>query len=184
MFFDYDEKLKAQVKSVRHATYSSTNRCFYVDDSEENLMIILKTMKDVADVDISLLIKKESEPVDRVAARERLEPEQSDAQDDFMDEKTDEAIPRLNSENKEVNNLSERDTKHDIQNRGDFGPVEFRISEKEGLLIIKFLGMYNGEWIKEMKSYGHCSYDKKRKEWLLPWSKIACDSLEIGRAHV
>lgn len=177
MFFDYDEKLKAQVKSVRHATYSSTNRCFYVDDSEENLMIILKTMKDVADVDISLLIKKESEPVDRVAARERWEPEQSDAQDDFMDEKTDEAIPRLNSENKEVNNLSERDTKHDIQNRGDFGPVEFRISEKEGLLIIKFLGMYNGEWIKEMKSYGHCSYDKKRKEWLLPWSKIACDSL-------
>jgi hypothetical protein len=55
--------------------------------------------------------------------------------------------------------------------------VEFRISEKEGLLVIKFLGMYDPVWIGELRSYGDCRFDKRRKEWLLPWSKMTCDSL-------
>jgi site-specific recombinase XerD len=28
-----------------------------------------------------------------------------------------------------------------------------------------------------MMTYGRCYYDKKRKEWLLQWSKLTCDSL-------
>lgn len=55
--------------------------------------------------------------------------------------------------------------------------MEFRISEKEGLLVIKFLGMYDPVWIGELRSYGDCRFDKRRKEWLLPWSKMTCDSL-------
>jgi site-specific recombinase XerD len=58
-----------------------------------------------------------------------------------------------------------------------WGAVEFRISEMEGLLIIRFLGRYDQEWIRELRTYGDCQYDKRRKEWLLPWSKMSCDSL-------
>ena len=61
--------------------------------------------------------------------------------------------------------------------RGSFGPVDFRISEAEGLLVVKFLGRYDPEWIDELRSYGQCNYDKRRKEWLLSWSKMTTDSL-------
>jgi integrase/recombinase XerD len=64
-----------------------------------------------------------------------------------------------------------------VNKSGNYGPVEFRISEKEGFLVIRFSGIYNQEWIRELRSYGPLRFDKKRKEWLLPWSKIVCDSL-------
>jgi site-specific recombinase XerD len=138
ILFDYDAKLKEIVRSISGSAYSGTNRCFYVDDSEENLRLVLKILKDDVDVDISQIVFK-AEEEQKDIKRKKAEPEY-----------------------------------HDYMN---FGPVEFRISENEGLLVIKFLGRYDKEWIEEMKTYGRCYYDKKRREWMLQWSKLTCDSL-------
>jgi hypothetical protein len=59
LFFDFDEKLKELVRSIPGSVYSSTYRCFYVTDSEENLKLILKTLKDAANIDISFLVSRE-----------------------------------------------------------------------------------------------------------------------------
>ena len=61
IMFDYDTKLKEIVRSISGSAFSGTNRCFYVDDSEENLRIILKMLKDDADVDISQIVKQGEE---------------------------------------------------------------------------------------------------------------------------
>jgi len=58
LFFDYDVNLKSKVKSIPGALFSATHRCFYVDDSEENLRLILNSLRDYADVDISALTRK------------------------------------------------------------------------------------------------------------------------------
>ena len=52
IFFDFDEKLKSIVRSIDGSTYSSTNRCFYVDDTGEKLKLLLGTLRDIADIDI------------------------------------------------------------------------------------------------------------------------------------
>ena len=36
IFFDFDQNLKNLVTSVPGSAFSSTHRCFYVDDSEES----------------------------------------------------------------------------------------------------------------------------------------------------
>jgi len=59
MFFKYDDKLKQLVRSIPGSVYSNTNRCFYMIDSEENLKLILKTLRDAADIDISYLVSCE-----------------------------------------------------------------------------------------------------------------------------
>lgn len=146
IFFDFDETMKSKVKSIPGATYSATHRCFYVDDSEENLKLVMKTVRDIAEIDICALIRKEGESVAAVVQPENEGREKSPPEPESADCRR-------------------------------YGPVEFRISEKEGLLVIKFLGFFDHEWIREMRSYGNLEFDKKRKEWLLPWSKLTCDSL-------
>jgi site-specific recombinase XerD len=153
ILFDYDAKLKEIVRSISGSVFSGTNRCFYVDDSEENLRIILKMLKDDADVDISQIVKHGEEEW-KEAGREKPEPE----------------VIR-----QEV--IYQKESGPEYHNYRNLGPVEFRISEKEGLLVIKFLGRYDPEWIDEMMTYGRCYYDKKRREWMLQWSKLTCDSL-------
>ena len=142
IFFDYDEKLKSVVRSIPGSLFSGSNSCFYVDDSEENLKIVLKAFRDVAEVDISHLTKK-----DRFSG---------------------------NSTFSSGKSISEAEPSHQ---KSFYSPVEFRINEKEGLLVIKFLGRYDDEWIKELRSFDGCRYDMKRREWLLSWSKMTCDSL-------
>jgi len=39
IMFDYDARLKEIVRSIAGSAFSGTNRCFYVDDSEENLKL-------------------------------------------------------------------------------------------------------------------------------------------------
>jgi hypothetical protein len=46
---------------LRRSAFSGTNRFFYVDDSEENLRIVIKMLKDVADVDTSQSVKQGEE---------------------------------------------------------------------------------------------------------------------------
>lgn len=121
ILFEYDARLKEIVRSISGSAFSGTNRCFYVDDSEDNLRIVLKMLKDDADVDISQIVNQGDEEL------KKLEPEEI-KQEEIRQE---EVEPEY----------------HDYRN---FGPVEFRISEKEGLLVIKFLGRYDREWIDEM----------------------------------
>lgn len=44
-------------------------------------------------------------------------------------------------------------------------------------MMVKFHGLWEKEWIDEMKQYGFVEYLKERKEWRLPWSRMAIDSL-------
>ncbi|MCD4769163.1 MAG: site-specific integrase [Bacteroidales bacterium] len=67
---------------------------------------------------------------------------------------------------------------------GSLGPVEIRTDNSTGKLIIKFLGRYDQEWIKELRQYGKPYYDKQKKEWTLPATRMTVDSLNdyfIGR---
>ncbi len=153
IIFDYDAKLKEIVRSISGSAFSGTNRCFYVDDSEENLRIVLKMLKDDADIDISQIVKQGEE--------ERKEAV------------TEKPVPEVIRQ--EV--IYQKESEPEYPNYRNSGPVEFRISENEGLLVIKFLGRYDPEWIDEMMTYGRCYYDKKRREWMLQWSKLTCDSL-------
>jgi integrase/recombinase XerD len=177
LFFDFDEKLKQLVKSIPGSVFSSTHRCFYVYDSEENLKLVLKRLKDDANIDISFLASRKEKP------------QKAEIQSDIGDNKkrfTDEAfVPKENSDITPAKRTivsagrrkEEDNKKTSSYGPGYYHPVEFRISEKEGLLVIKFLGRYDPEWINEMRTYGRCYYDKKRKEWLIQWSKLTCDSL-------
>ena len=172
MYFDYDENLKSKVKSVPGAVFSATHRCFYVDDSEENLKMILKSLRDFADIDISSLTKKNAG--DDINPVSKKEPVQEKKKVDIP--------PAAGTVTKEIRQHDEVDRPDEsipeaLPDEGGSGPVEFRISEREGLLVIKFLGYYKPEWIKELRSFGRCTYDKIRKEWLLTWSKLTTDSL-------
>jgi site-specific recombinase XerD len=177
LLFDFDEKLKAIVNSINGIAFSSTNKCFYVDDSEENLKLVLKALRDIADVDISSISWKEKiiEKTDYQSVEsgsETIPVTSSDQNErdynDTFQPRTIRTVAGSKFENKNSSGVHENLS---------FDPVEFRISEKEGLLVIKFLGRYDSEWIKELRSYGSCYYDKKRREWLLQWSKLTCDSL-------
>jgi site-specific recombinase XerD len=171
IFFDFNETLKSKVKSIPGCVYSKTRGCFYVDDSEENLKLILSTLRDHADIDISVLAQREGRPG---AVEIQTEIESPPVSPSEEDNSGDVIVPRT------IRHLVDDKDTEDTSwrgNTGRYGSVEFRISEKEGLLVIKFLGRYDKEWIDEMRSYGHCRYDKKRKEWLLTWSKMTTDSL-------
>jgi site-specific recombinase XerD len=145
MWFDYNDSLKHLVKSLPGCAFSVTHKCFYIDDSEENIKLILKTLKDIADVDIRSIVKKEYIP-DRQEIKKHFKPA---------------------GENPVIENHGNK----------RFGPVEFRINQNESFLVIKFLGFYDQEWVNELITYSNCYYDKVRKEWQLPWSKITVDSL-------
>ncbi len=60
LIFDFDVILKEKVRAIPGCTFSSTHRCFYVDDNEENLRIILSTLKGDADIDISAIRQGET----------------------------------------------------------------------------------------------------------------------------
>ena len=177
VFFDYDEKLIAKVNSISGSAYSSTNNCFYVDYSEENLKLVLKTLKDVADVDIASLARKEEASEETEAQPDTGETDSISSHRGLGEERGFEDISQPKTVIKITGNRTEDRERQGINVLKNYGPVEFRISEKEGLLVIKFLGMYDPEWVSELRTYGNCYYDKKRKEWLLPWSKMTCDSL-------
>lgn len=171
LFFDYDVSLKSKVISIPGATYSSTHRCFYVDDSEENLKMILKVLREAAEIDISELTKKSAGAEVKSRPSEESIPVEAAAH-----------TPAAKEAGKEEPPPVEWDDLEDITytapaSAGSYGPVEIRISEGEGLLVIKFTGRYDKEWIREMQSFGQCRFDKKRLEWLLPWSKLTADSL-------
>lgn len=174
--FDFDNSLKSKVKSLPGCVWSSTHGCYYVDDSEENLKLVLKTFRDSADIDISALTLKNSD-VDDVNVHRKEPVLVNDPQNSqpLKDEAFEALHLPVTIKRVSGGKPDEEDAEPVIS--GSFGPVELRISESENLLIIKFLGRYDPKWIEELRSFGRCSFDKKRKEWLLPWSKMTVDSL-------
>jgi site-specific recombinase XerD len=178
MFFNYDENLKDHVKSLPGAKFSSSNKCFYLDDSEENLKLIIRTLKDYADIDISQLTisaadKVSSENVDLKSGLKETEKAMNDFTEESEYEDSHEQVTITSTENGGSNDWY----LYSIDNHVSYGPVQFRLSDKEKFLVIKFPGHYKPEWISEMKTYGSCRYDKRLKEWLLPLSDMICNSL-------
>jgi integrase/recombinase XerD len=177
IFFDYDEKLKSVVRSIPGNLFSGSNRCFYVDDSEENLKMVMNALKDIAEIDIYPLTKKES--VSRISdisndVQQKTLPVPNS--DKSGTGKNDESFYPKTIRNYPVS-TKDNEKEADGGRKMDFGPVEFTINEKDGLLVIRFLSLYDSEWIRELRTYGDCRYDRRRKEWFLPWSKMTCDSL-------
>jgi hypothetical protein len=129
--FDYDEMLKAKVKSIAGSAYSSTHSCFYVDDSEENLKLILKTLRDVADVDISSLTKRERKSGDPEVQPEKKDPERTSSDNQLPDDEDVEEL-HLPKTIREVYGEKTEKTVYQTDDCSRYGPVEFRISEREG----------------------------------------------------
>jgi integrase/recombinase XerD len=177
IFFDYDEELKSAVRSIQGSLFSGSNRCFYVDDSEDNLRMIIKELNEIAEIDLSALTKKESVSGISVVSNK-------------AQQKTPPILNTINSDTSKIDKSfypkafrsypvpPEDDGEKAVRGKKlNFGPVEFTINENDGLLVIRFLSLYDPEWIKELRTYGDCRYDMRRREWLLPWSKMTCDSL-------
>jgi integrase/recombinase XerD len=173
IFFDFDEKLKQLVKSIPGSVFSITHKCFYLDDSEENLKLILKILKDVTRVDISFIVNRNEISQNTEAESDNQKNKISLPEEPVPYRKEPDGFHR----DRMIRMREEKTENHFNYEHGSLGPVEFRISEKEGLLIIKFLGRYDPVWIAEMRTYGRFSYDKKRKEWFILWSQHICDSL-------
>jgi integrase/recombinase XerD len=205
IFFGYEEKLKAAVKSIANVAWSNTNKCFYLDDNEDNIKLILRSLKDFADIDISAISGSDRIPgpvtvqdmvtgmVQGNLSGNKLlnDPDVSPVKDPLLAPgeitQEDGGIISLRSlvddmsqvivpvKEKEI--LPDRRKINPVITGKRRGPVEFTIKEKDALLVIRFPNGYDSSWIAEMKSYGHLRYDEKRGEWLLAWTKLTCDSL-------
>lgn len=169
MYFDFDPDLTLIVRKIEGSRYSSTHRCWYTDATEDNLRLILKSFKDHAIVDISLISSS-----DNFTSGELIKkPERKEGQV---------TIRKIVSDDNElVSHYREEDHPDIIRAQGisdkRADPVEFRISEQTGRLIVRFTGHYEKAWIDELKTYGKCYYDRNHREFMLPWSKITVDSL-------
>jgi integrase/recombinase XerD len=178
IFFGFDEKLRASIKEIGGVTWSNSNKCFYLDDTEDNIRLILRSLRDIADVDISAISGSDripdAEPVTS-SRKSQLTERVTDTRSNTPDKRP----PGLVHEKKGKNDdpLPSQKVITRIAGRKQYGPVDFTIRENDNLLVIRFRGFYDPEWIDEMKTYGRLRYDKARREWLLEWKKITCDSL-------
>lgn len=167
--FEYDESLVAIIRTINGNSYSQTNGCWYADDNEVTLKQILHAFRDIAEIDISDLIHKKD-------VYKNLSPE---TEGGFSGDEPS-LIPdpqKTQFDDFEAGLIPSQKTIKKIVDRPLFGPVEFRINEKDGRLAIRFTGRYEKEWIDEIDTYGNCYFDKRRKEFLLPWSEMTGDSL-------
>ncbi|MGD0582948.1 MAG: tyrosine-type recombinase/integrase [Bacteroidales bacterium] len=162
--FDFDAEINELVRSLTGRNFSNTHSCWYVDDTEDSLKEILRVCKGEADVDISA-----------ISTRNRSLPEES-AEDIVPAEIISLTVVTPPPEDEPAFIPASGEIKK-VVDRQRYGPVEFRINDTDGRLSIKFTGHYDKEWIDEIRSYGKYYYDKRRREFLLPWSKLTTDSL-------
>ncbi len=150
IFFSYNENIKLKVKTIHGVKYSASNKCFYTDDTEENIRDIIKTLKGSFEIDIEPLTsgkKPKDESKDAVIIQSPT----------FI-------TPTFATEMRQP------------EKRNRVGSVVFRINEETGSLLVRLPIPYLKEWVDELKSY-RCRYDSVRREWIVPWSKLTCDSL-------
>jgi integrase/recombinase XerD len=174
IFFDYDQGLISLVRRLNGAAFSSSQKCWYADDTEDNLKLIISLFRDIADIDISGI---SSGTVESKGAFKK-DPEPARAETAQLPDKS---FPVTASADKQENKTNEngKDGRAKSSSRlwKSYGPVEFTINESDDKLIIKFTGKYDQEWIKELRSYGRVSFDEVSSEWLLDWSRMKVDSL-------
>ena len=166
---DHYENLISIIRTINGNSYSKTHKCWYADDNEETLKHILRAFRDVADVDISSLTHKHESEESKI-------PEEDELTDQPL-KVTDSASHKPEKEDTEAEMIPTSKTIEKIFNRPRFCPVEFRINENDGRLAIRFTGIYDSEWIDEIRTFGKFYFDKTHKEFLLPWSVLTVDSL-------
>jgi integrase/recombinase XerD len=164
IYFGFDDELAARVRNIPDATYSSSNKCWYVPDNEESLKKILSEFRDIADIDISAIASPSE-------GKKIMSPVPSKPPEDIDFKQDDDYLP----------DLPTREAIMDIEitpsKPGKLDPVSFSINESDGRLVIKFTGRYDKEWIDELKSFDRLLYDSVRREWSLRWSQLTVDSL-------
>lgn len=164
IFFDYDQDILKPVKSIEGVAWSQTNHCWYTSKNEESLKGIFAALRDKVDIDIAAI----SLPSEIRKVREA--PGENNVTKDSDTAKPDEII---------INDNAKTTTRVIASSCGSsgYGPVSFSIDEAEGRLIIKFLGRFDRNWIKELRSYRDIRYDSAAREWSLRWSQLTVDSL-------
>lgn len=171
IFFDYDQKLISLLRQVNGAAFSKSNKCWYVDDTEENLKHILTVLSDNAEIDISAISSESNGSNRNIGIPQNPEkgtlPAPASVQVQSFSKGDRYGTIDLTPEPEKIK---------EVHGKG-YGPVEFTINESDGRLIIRFTGRYDKEWIKELKSYGRANFDPERLEWLLDWSRMKVDSL-------
>jgi integrase/recombinase XerD len=176
--FNYDESFAALVKQIKSNCYSATYNNWYVDDNEETLKQILAIFRDKAEIDISALTQEPVNCVETglrpVSTAKNIENKQPESE---PDQRTIITVNKPETDDSEPEMIPIRRIIERVVDRQHFSPVEFRINEQDGRLAIRFTGQYDGEWIKEIESFGSFYYDKVNREFLLPWSVMTGDSL-------
>jgi integrase/recombinase XerD len=165
----YDEGLVSIIRTIKGNNYSITNKCWYADDDETTLKQILKAFRDIADLDISSLTHKPD-----TEKPELPEVSMKSSEPGNGSELTSRKVVDSNTESDMLPTAGKIEK---VVDQPRFGPVEFRINEKDGRLSIRFSGRYDPEWIDEMETFGRLDFDKTAKEYLLPWSAMTTDSL-------
>jgi len=177
MVFDYNQGINDLIKTIPGRSYSDSRKCWYVDDSEDSIRMLLKVFRDRADVDISSLASPSCR--DEQETLTDSEPEKI-IEDSFLVSSeiladTDKNVNAKETPGAFVDTSGISSVVKKVKSR--YGPVVFRIGEADGSLTIKFEGIYDQLWIDELRSYGRLSYNKSRKEFLLPYSRLTADSL-------
>jgi integrase/recombinase XerD len=167
--FKYDESLVALVRQIKGNRYSDTYKSWYVDDNEETLKLIFIVFRDKAEIDISALAQKHETELSKT--REDSKPVSSPD----VHQESPAFLPEIKEQEEEM--IPTRRIIEKVVERQRFSPVEFRINEQDGRLVIRFTGHFDKDWIEEIKSFGSFYYDKVGKEFLLPWSVMTGDSL-------
>jgi integrase/recombinase XerD len=182
IFFDIDNNLISLVKSINGVKWSQSNKCWYANDDEETLKQIITVFREDADIDISAIVSGDKEKIVPPLADHKIERNLEKSRPDPV------PVPGSVSVNNSTSSpdstckefLSENDDipeEIEVIRNARNSSVVFTISEPDGLLVIKFIGGYEPEWIKELKEFGRPYFDKVRREWLLQWSQITVDSL-------
>jgi integrase/recombinase XerD len=170
IWFDLDTALANIARNVKGALWSNTNKCWHVPADEETLKLVLAAFRDKADIDISSIVS--TEEMKRISS-----PPPPDLPSEIETGKREiihAGIHQPATHRSESGVPVDSGVKYKSQKSG---PVRFSINEPDGMLVIKFLGRYEQEWISEMKTYGKLAYDPVRMEWFLRWSQMTVDSL-------
>lgn len=170
----YEPELTRTIREIAGNCYSGTYKGWYFSDSEETIKKIIKVFEGKAEIDLSSLTQNQGDETpakvkDRSISNETTLQTEKRPENELMGKSK---IPV--SDNDII--PSEKNIKKVIE-RYKFSPVEFRISEQDGRLAIRFTGYYDQDWIREIVSYGKYFYDESKKEFLLPWSVMTVDSL-------
>jgi integrase/recombinase XerD len=184
--YNYDPKMNAQIRQVPRLQYSGTHKCWHIEEHPDTIPHIQKWLGDSYNIDTSQL----TEPYDSTIfpPPEQIPPE-SKVIVDVVPQKAQQ--PLLSSDAlvppKKLSVTSVENTPFDnglpaeaqVMKNIPVRKCRVELANVPGSdkISVKFHGFYQKEWIHEMRQYGAVEYFHERKEWRLPHSRIAIDSL-------